>query len=89
MIDLKAPEGFEDAVAWLVDPSLSGAPEDAPSRWNVTFGVDDADAVATRAEQLGGAIVVAPLDAPWMRMTILSDPAGVVFTASQFVPPEQ
>ena len=29
-------------------------PADAPSHWNVTFGVDDADAIASRAEELGG-----------------------------------
>lgn len=85
MGEMGAPERFEDAVAWLVD--LDDA--DAQSRWNVTFGVDDADAIAKRAEELGGTVAVAPFDAPWVRTTILRDPAGVTFTASQFVPPEQ
>ena len=57
---------------WLVD--LDDA--DAQSQWNVTFGVDDADAIAKRAEELGGTVAVAPFDAPWVRMTILRDPAG-------------
>ena len=78
MIDLKAPEGFEDAVAWLVDPSDERRPDDAPSRWNVTFGVDDADAIASRAEKLGGAILMAPLDAPGSeRRSSATRPASV------------
>ena len=31
---------------------------------------------------------VPPFDAPWVRMTVLRDPQGAVFTASKFVPPE-
>ncbi len=84
MGEMGAPEGFEDAVAWLVELT-----DDAEPHWNVTFGVDDADEIASRADELGGSVVLAPVDAPWVRMTILCDPAGVVFTASQFVPPEQ
>jgi predicted enzyme related to lactoylglutathione lyase len=52
----------------------------------VTFAVDDADAVAAHAEQLGGRVVVAPFDAPWVRMTVIADPQGATFTASKFVP---
>ncbi len=28
-----------------------------------------------------------PFDAPWVRMTVLRDPQGAVFTASKYVPP--
>jgi hypothetical protein len=31
-------------------------------------------------------VVVPPLDAPWVRMTVVSDPWGATFTASKFVP---
>ena len=81
MADVQAPEGFEDAVAWLVPK------DDTPAHWSITFAVDDADATADRAEQLGGKVLAPPLDAPWVRMTVLSDPQGAVFTASKFVPP--
>lgn len=79
-----APERFEEVVA-----SLSHIPDDqpdSPPHWGVTFAVDDADAVAARAEQLGGRVVVAPFDAPWVRMTVIADPQGATFTASKFVP---
>ena len=81
-----APEGFEDAVAWLIPMTSDQYPADVPSHWNVTFAVDDADAVADRAAKLGGQVRVPPFDAPFVRMTVLSDPQGAAFTASKYVP---
>jgi predicted enzyme related to lactoylglutathione lyase len=47
---------------------------------------DDAhDAAAAEATKLGGKVLVAPLDAPYVRLTVLADPEGTPFTASQFV----
>jgi hypothetical protein len=31
-------------------------------------------------------VVVAPFDAPAVRMTVIADPQGATFTASKFVP---
>jgi uncharacterized protein len=31
-------------------------------------------------------VVVAPFDAPWVRMTIIADPQGATFIASKFAP---
>ena len=52
----------------------------------MTFAVDDADAIAAKAEQLGGKVVVPPFDAEPVRMTVLADPQGTVFTASKYQP---
>jgi predicted enzyme related to lactoylglutathione lyase len=80
MAAMGAPERFEDVVA-------SASPEpDGPARWGVTFAVDDADAIAARAADLGGRVLVPPFDAPWVRTTIIADPQGAAFTASKFVP---
>jgi predicted enzyme related to lactoylglutathione lyase len=79
-----APEGFEDVVATL-NPIADDQPE-VPSHWSVTFAVDDADAVAAKAAELGGQVLVAPFDAPWVRMTVIADPQGATFIASKFVP---
>jgi predicted enzyme related to lactoylglutathione lyase len=79
-----APEGFADVVATL-NPIGDDQP-DIPANWSVTFAVDDADATAERAAALGGRVVVAPFDAPWVRMTVITDPQGATFTASKFVP---
>jgi predicted enzyme related to lactoylglutathione lyase len=78
------PAGFEDVVA-SINP-LPADQGDTPPHWSVTFGVDDADAAAAKATELGGETIVAPFDAPWSRLTILSDPQGASFIASQFVP---
>ena len=59
---------------------------DTPPHWNVTFAVDDANAIAQRASELGGQVIVPPMDVPWARITVSADPQGATFTASQFVP---
>jgi predicted enzyme related to lactoylglutathione lyase len=87
MEDVGAPEGFEDAVAWLLPMTSDRFSDDAPPHWSVTFAVDDADAIADRAAKLGGKVLVSPVDAPWVRMAVLTDPQGAVFTASKFTPP--
>ena len=48
--------------------------------------VDDADATAARAEELGGTLVAPPMDAGPTRITVVRDPQGAVFTASRFYP---
>ena len=52
----------------------------------MTFAVDDADATAARAEELGGRVIVEPFDAPWVRMTVIADPQGATFIGSRFTP---
>jgi uncharacterized protein len=83
MAELDAPEGFEDVVASII-PIPDDQP-DTPPHWGVTFGVDDADAIAAKAPELGGKVALPPMDAPWSRLTVISDPQGATFTASQFV----
>jgi uncharacterized protein len=81
--EVGGPEGFEDVVASIV-PIPDNQP-DTPAHWGVTFAVDDADAIARTATELGGKVIVPPLDAPWVRMTVIADPQGATFTASKFV----
>jgi predicted enzyme related to lactoylglutathione lyase len=92
--EIGAPEGFEDVVA-SINPIAGGRPEVSP-HWDVTFAADDADAIAEKAAELGGRVIVAPFDVPWSapgsgspppsRTTVIADPQGATFTASQFVP---
>jgi uncharacterized protein len=79
-----APPRFEEVVA---SASVIGDDQpDVPAHWGVTFAVDDADAIAARATELGGRVDVPPFDMPWVRMTTITDPQGATFTASKFVP---
>lgn len=87
MAQMGAPEGFIDVVA-AVNP-IADDDSDTPAHWNVTFGVDDADATAAKASELGGEVIAGPLDAPWTRMTVIKDPQGATFIASQFVAENQ
>jgi predicted enzyme related to lactoylglutathione lyase len=81
MAEAGAPDGFADVVA-----ACTPLEDGQPPHWSVTFAVEDADAVAAKAYELGGKVIVPPFDAPWVRMTVLSDPAGATFVASKFVP---
>jgi uncharacterized protein len=78
------PTGFEDVVASLIQ--VPDDQPDTPPHWGLTFAVDDADAAAEKATELGGKVLLPPMDAPWVRMTVLSDPQGATFTASKYVP---
>jgi predicted enzyme related to lactoylglutathione lyase len=80
--DAGAPEGFADAVGWLLPLQDPG---ERP-RWSVTFSVDDPDAAARGAEALGGAVVVEPFVAPPVRLAVLRDPAGTTFTVGHYAP---
>ena len=84
MAEMDAPKGFEDVVATLV-PIADDQP-DLRAHWGLTFAVDDADATAKKATELGGTVLVPPFDAPWVRMTVLTDPQGATFITSKFVP---
>jgi predicted enzyme related to lactoylglutathione lyase len=76
------PSGFSDAIGWIVAPA-DGA---SPPRWNVTFAVDDPDAIAAQAAQLGGSVVVEPYDVAPVRLAVLRDPQGAQFTISAYDP---
>jgi uncharacterized protein len=90
MAQAGAPEGFEEVVASII-PIADDRP-DTPAHWSVTFAVEDADATAARATELGGTVIVSPFDAPWststytIRMTVIADPQGATFMASGFMP---
>ena len=81
----RRPAGFEDVVATHQSRSADDRATRRP-HWSVTFAVDDADATAAKAAELGGTLIAPPFDAPWMRMSVIADPQGATFIASQFVP---
>jgi predicted enzyme related to lactoylglutathione lyase len=84
MEEMGAPKGFEDVVAGVNE--IRDDQPDTPAHWGLTFAVDDADAIAEKATELGGKVIAPPFDAPWVRMTVIADPQGATFVASKFVP---
>ena len=49
-----------------------------PAHWSVTFGVDDVEATAAKAKELGGEVVSGPFDAPWAMTVIQGSPGSDV-----------
>ena len=64
--------------------AISPAQDPGPPRWTTYINVSDADAVAAKAEQAGGTVVVAPMDVMGAgRMAVFSDTTGAVIAAWQ------
>ena len=48
-----------------------------PSNWSTYVSVDDVDASVKRVEELGGSIVMPPMDIPQVgRFSVIKDPSG-------------
>jgi predicted enzyme related to lactoylglutathione lyase len=53
----------------------------APPHWIGYVSVDDVDASAAKAAELGGNVVVPPMDIPKVgRFAVVADPSGAVFS---------
>jgi predicted enzyme related to lactoylglutathione lyase len=88
----------QDVWLWRLPGHVGGEPEQpvprdvvavmmradsTPASWSVDFWIADADAAAAAAAQLGGRVIAAPKEAGGFRRTVLADPSGAVFSASQ------
>jgi predicted enzyme related to lactoylglutathione lyase len=51
----------------------------APPHWLVYFGCENVDTDAGRIVELGGQVMVPPMDVPGGRITVAQDPTGAVF----------
>lgn len=60
-----------------------GPDQPAESHWGVDFWIDDADAAAAAAPELGGRVLSPPADSPAFRNAVLADPDGSAFSVSQ------
>ena len=67
----------EGMQAGIMDASGS------PATWNVYFEVEDADATAGLAKELGGTVVDEPEDTPYGRLATLTDPTWTRFKLLQ------
>jgi uncharacterized protein len=74
-----------DVVAAMA--RLPASPERPAPHWGVDFWIADADAAADAAPELGGSVVATPFEAAGFRRTVLVDPQGAVFSASQLLLP--
>jgi uncharacterized protein len=72
-----------DVVAAMLEMDSHGLPKEMPPNWSVDFWIDNADAAADRAEELGGAVVVPPSDSPAFRQAVIADPGGAAMSISE------
>jgi uncharacterized protein len=67
----------------LVGGGHAPTPQEGPTpRWTISFRVADADQSAARVQELGGAVLLAPMDVPAGRFAIVADPAGASFSVT-------
>lgn len=60
--------------------------ENVPPHWGGYVTVDDADAVAEKAADSGGTVIVPPMDIPDVgRFTMIQDPQGAMLSAIKYV----
>ncbi len=60
---------------------------DMPSMWGSYVNVDDVDATAQKAVELGGTVYKEPTDIPGVgRFCVIGDPQGAVLALIKFVP---
>lgn len=96
------PEQFGPVTLWRLQGYVGGEPKQPVPRdvvgvmapngasrphWSVDFWIDDADATAGRATELGGKVVVPPHDSPGFRSAVIADPQGAVFSVSRLLRP--
>jgi predicted enzyme related to lactoylglutathione lyase len=68
-----------DHVAGGVIAMPPEVPAEAPPHWLTYFWLDDVDAGAERARELGGDVLREPTDSPYGRSATLRDPQGALF----------
>jgi uncharacterized protein len=61
---------------------LMPAPPGGHPAWNLYFAVADADEAVARVGELGGQVVMGPMDVPAGRFAIVRDPQGGVFSVA-------
>jgi hypothetical protein len=54
-------------------------PAEMPNLWGVYFAVADTDAAAAKAQELGGSLIMAPMDIEPGRFAVLADPVDAMF----------
>ena len=78
-------EGQPAYTEWQLDGmSIAGGTTMAtamgmPPHWLIYFASSDVDAATRKARELGGKVMVEPLDFPGGRFSIVSDPQGGAF----------
>lgn len=75
----------ENRVAGIMSNQCQGG--EIKPQWGVYITVDDVDATARKAAELGGKVLMPPTDIPNVgRFAALMDPQGVMFSVITYLP---
>lgn len=75
----------DERVAGIMSNQCSGG--EIKPQWGIYITVDDVDATARKAEELGGKMLMPPTDIPKVgRIAALMDPQGVMFSVITYLP---
>jgi predicted enzyme related to lactoylglutathione lyase len=91
--ELAPVEGIAYTLAKVGDEQVAGimstkceSGEISP-QWGVYISVDDVEAAARKAAELGGKVLLPPTDIPNIgRFSVLMDPQGVMFSVITYLP---
>jgi predicted enzyme related to lactoylglutathione lyase len=61
-------------------------PAEVPPHWAVYFNVSDTDAAVARVAELGGAVIMPPMDIEPGRFAVVADPTGAMFNVIAIKP---
>jgi uncharacterized protein len=75
-----------EVVGVMLPMSGDRSPEDEAAHWGVDFWVNDVEASADKAAELGGEVVVPPMDTSVGKTAVLADSQGAVFSVSKVGP---
>lgn len=70
----------KDAATGGMMPLAGDRAQDVPPHWMVYFEVADPEAAAARSAELGGSVLVPPIDSGAGRIAVLVDPHGAHFS---------
>jgi len=79
---------------WYLDGAVIGGmlhmgpqfPPQIPNNWLVYFAVEDTDAAVAKATDLGGSVMMPPMDIDAGRFAVLGDTAGAAFAVIKLAP---
>lgn len=67
-------------IAGMMPMEGDSWPAELPNHWMVYFAVENCDAAAARAAELGGKVTMPPTDVPPGKFAVIHDPQGAVFS---------
>jgi uncharacterized protein len=74
----------DDQVGGIMGTQCAGG--EMPPHWGIYITVDDVDAIARKAGELGGTVLMPPTDIPNVgRISALRDPQGVMFSVITYL----